>query len=186
MEKIFVNINTCKYGFSYCDPPIPLGPWCKQFLIYIISESFHVNMTYSGFMVPEKIFKWPHPIFAFFYYLSSEEDLALYLNNLEFLLSKANLYQVWLKLASWFWRRFLNICSVYLKYTRFYYLPLEKDNSLHLNNIRSPLFKEILCQVLSNLVLWFWRRSRICKSLRTDQRTTGDQKSLLELSAHVS
>jgi hypothetical protein len=29
-----------------------------------ISESFHANMTYSGSVVLEKIFKWPHPIFV--------------------------------------------------------------------------------------------------------------------------
>jgi hypothetical protein len=38
-------------------------------------------------------------------YLPFEEDLALYLNKLEFPLPKENLYQVWLNLASWFWRR---------------------------------------------------------------------------------
>ena len=46
-------------------PPDPRGPWREQFWIYIISESFHVNMNYSGSVVLEKkIFKWPHPIFA--------------------------------------------------------------------------------------------------------------------------
>jgi hypothetical protein len=40
-----------------------------------------------------------------FYYLPFEEDLALYLNNLEFPLPKDDLYQVLLKLAYWFWRR---------------------------------------------------------------------------------
>jgi hypothetical protein len=40
-------------------------------------------MTYSGSVVLEKkIFKWPHPTFAFLDYLPFEEDLALYLNNL--------------------------------------------------------------------------------------------------------
>jgi hypothetical protein len=41
------------------------GPWCEQFWIYIISESFHVNMTYSGLVVLEKILNDPHPIFTF-------------------------------------------------------------------------------------------------------------------------
>jgi hypothetical protein len=56
-------------------------------------------MTYSGSVVLEKIFKWPHPISDFCDYLPSEEDLALYLNNLESPLPKDNLYQVWLKLT---------------------------------------------------------------------------------------
>jgi hypothetical protein len=89
----------------------PRGPWCEQFWIYIISESFHVNMSYSDTVVLEKkIFKLPHPIFQFCNHLPFEEDLALYLNNSESHLPKDDLHQVWLKLASWFWRgRFLNI-----------------------------------------------------------------------------
>jgi hypothetical protein len=65
-KKIFFNINIWKYGFPYCAPPDPRGPWCEQFGIYIISKSCHVNMIYSDSVVLEKkIFKWPHPIFAF-------------------------------------------------------------------------------------------------------------------------
>jgi hypothetical protein len=52
------------YSFPYHDPSRPPGPWCEQFQIYIISESVHVNMTYFGSVVREKIFKWTHPIFA--------------------------------------------------------------------------------------------------------------------------
>jgi hypothetical protein len=52
--------------FPIVAPPDPWGPWSVQFWIYIISESFHVNMTYSGSVFLEKkIFKWPNPIFAF-------------------------------------------------------------------------------------------------------------------------
>jgi hypothetical protein len=41
-------------------------------------------MTYSGSVVLEKKnFKLPHPILHFWDYLPFEEDLALYLNNLE-------------------------------------------------------------------------------------------------------
>ena len=47
-------------------PPDPRGPWCEQFWIYIILESFHVNMTYSGSVVlGKKIFQLPHPIFGY-------------------------------------------------------------------------------------------------------------------------
>jgi hypothetical protein len=71
------------------------------------------------------------------------------------------------------------------------YLPLEKSNPLHLNNLEFPSPKDDLCQVLLKLAQWFWKRSRKCKSLQTDgrtdgRRTTGDQKSSLELSAQVS
>jgi hypothetical protein len=34
--------------FPIVAPTDPQGPWCEQFWIYIISEIFHVNMTYSG------------------------------------------------------------------------------------------------------------------------------------------
>jgi hypothetical protein len=52
--------------FPIVAPPDPRGPWFEQFWIYIISESFHVNITDSGSVVLEKkIFKWPNPIFAF-------------------------------------------------------------------------------------------------------------------------
>jgi hypothetical protein len=50
------------------------------------------------------------------------------LRNLQFPIPMNDLYQVWLKLACWK-RRFLLFC---------YYLPLEKGNSLHLNNLESP------------------------------------------------
>jgi hypothetical protein len=65
VEKFFFfNINICKYGFPYCGSTRPLGPLCKQFWICIISEGFHLNMTYSGPVVLEKkTFKWPHLIF---------------------------------------------------------------------------------------------------------------------------
>jgi hypothetical protein len=52
----------------------------------------------------------------FYDYLPFEEELALYLNNLESPLPKDDLYQVQLKLACWFWRRIkiffnINICK---------------------------------------------------------------------------
>jgi hypothetical protein len=56
------------------------------------------------------------------------------------------LYQVWLNLVCWFWRRwFLNIFSVILLVC--YYLPLEKGYPLHLNKFASPSPKDDVCQV---------------------------------------
>jgi hypothetical protein len=44
--------------FSIVAPPDPRGQWFVQTLIYIISESFYVNMSSSGSVVLEKkIFK---------------------------------------------------------------------------------------------------------------------------------
>jgi hypothetical protein len=53
-----------------------------------MSESFHVNMTYSGSVVLEKILNDPTPFLYFCNCLPFEKDLALYLNNLEFPLPK--------------------------------------------------------------------------------------------------
>jgi hypothetical protein len=61
---ININMNDVTIVFPIVVPPDPRGPWCEQFWIYIISESFYVNMTYSGSVVLEKkIFKWTHRIF---------------------------------------------------------------------------------------------------------------------------
>jgi hypothetical protein len=83
-------------------PPDPLGPWCEQFWIYIMSQSFHVNMTYSGSVVLEKIFKWPHPICAITCVSSISRGPGP-LFELGFPLPKDYLYQVWLKLSCLFW-----------------------------------------------------------------------------------
>jgi hypothetical protein len=118
----------------------------------------------------------PTPFLHFCDYPPFEENLVLYLNKIEFPSPKDNLYQVWLNLASWFWRRrFLKIFSAFLLFR--YYLPLERGDSLHLNKLESPAPKDDLCQVWLKLAQWFWRRSRKCKSLQTDRRTTDKQRS---------
>jgi hypothetical protein len=45
---------TSEYVFPIVAPPDPRGPWCVHFWIYIVSESFHVNMSYSDSVVLEK------------------------------------------------------------------------------------------------------------------------------------
>jgi hypothetical protein len=116
----------------------------------------------------------PTPFLHFCDYLPFEEDLALNLNNLEFPWPKDNLYQVWLKLAFWLWRkRFLKIFSVFSLFP--YYLPLEWGVALHMNKSESPLPKDDLCQLWLQLVQRFWRKSWKCKSL-TDARWTTDER----------
>jgi hypothetical protein len=122
--------------FPIVAPADSRGPWCEKNLIFIISESFHLSLRSSGPVLLEKISKWFHPIFAFCDYFPFEKYLALYCNNLEFSIPKNDLYQVWLKLAHWFWERFLKISIVFLFFR--YYLPLEKGVPLHLNNFQSP------------------------------------------------
>jgi hypothetical protein len=89
--------NYVHMAFPIVAPPDPRGAWCEQFWIYIISESFHVNMTYFGSVVLEKrILNDPTPFLHFCDYLQFEEDLTLYLNNLELSLHKDDLCQVWI------------------------------------------------------------------------------------------
>jgi hypothetical protein len=58
---------------------------------------------------------------------------------------KDDLYQVWLKLAQWFWRRrFLND-PIPLHFCD--YLPFEKDLALYLNKLDFPSSKDNLYQV---------------------------------------
>jgi hypothetical protein len=85
----------------------------------------------------------PTPFWHFCDYLPFEEDLAFYLNKLEFPSSKDNVYQVWLNLASWFWRRrFLKLFNVFLLFL--YYLPLEKGYPILWTNF-NPLYQRMIC-----------------------------------------
>jgi hypothetical protein len=59
-----------------------------------MSGKFHVNLGFSGLVVLEKIFTWSHHVCIFCDFLPFDEDLVLYLNELEFPSSKDNLHQV--------------------------------------------------------------------------------------------
>jgi hypothetical protein len=65
-EDFFFQYTTTEYGLPYCGPSRPPGTMMWRNLnLHLISESFHFDMTYSGSVVLEKIFIWPHLIFAF-------------------------------------------------------------------------------------------------------------------------
>ena len=87
--------------------------------------------------------------------------MVLHLNKLQSPSPKDALCQVWLKLAKWFWRRFLNFVNVFSLFGN--YLSLEKGGVLYLNifnNLESPSpeDEDALFQVLLKLAEWFWRR----------------------------
>ena len=92
------------------------------------------------------------------------------------------LCQVWLKLAQWFWkRRFLKVVNLFFPN----YLPFGNGVVLYLSKLKCPSPKDILCQVWLKLAQWFLRK-RMWKNLQTGgqkdrRRTTGDQKSSIEL-----
>jgi hypothetical protein len=89
---------------------------------------FVPSLIKIGPVVLEKmILKDPIPFLHFCDYLPFEEDLVLYFNKRESPLSRDTLYQVWLNLASWFWRRFLKMFSVFLLFC--YYLPIGEGQS---------------------------------------------------------
>jgi hypothetical protein len=147
-------------------PPDPRGPWCEQFWIYIISESFPVNMTdYGSVVLEKKIFKWTHPIFAIISPLK---------RTWPFIYTNKNSFYPRMIYAKFDWNwpagsgeeDSKKIFSVFLLFCD--YLPLEKGNPLHLYNLESPPPKNDLCQVWLKLAQWFWRRSQKCKSLQTD------------------
>ena len=105
-EEDFLNFSVCLLFCYY----LPLE----------MSYPLHLNRFKSVLskdnlcQVWSKLAKWfwrrrflnEHTLFLHFWdYLPFEADLALCFNNLEFPLPKHNLYQVWLHLAFWFWRR---------------------------------------------------------------------------------
>jgi hypothetical protein len=75
-----------------------------------------------------------------------EKGYPLHLNKLESPSTKDDLFQDWLKLALWSWRRrfvndptpFSHVCD---------YLPFEEDLALYLNKLDIPSFKDTLYQV---------------------------------------
>jgi hypothetical protein len=72
------------------------------------------------------------------------------LNKLEFPSHKDNMYQVWLNLACWFWRRrFLKIFSVVLLFC--YYLPWRGAIPFIWINL-NPLYPMIFCTKFD----WIW------------------------------
>ena len=71
--------------------------------------------------------------------------MVIHLNKLKSPLPKDALYQVWLKLTQWFWRkRFLNFVNVFSLFHN--YLPLKKGGALqNKDEFSSP--KDALCQI---------------------------------------
>ena len=119
-----------------------------------------------------------------------ENWMVFHLNKLESPSPKDALCQVWLKMAQWSLRRFLNFVKVFSLFRN--YLLLEKGRV----QLQSPLPKDALCQV------WLKLAQRISRSFvnvfllfhnyfpleDNDDRqwTNFDQKSSLERSAQLN
>jgi hypothetical protein len=147
-RRFFFSMKThVNMLFPIKAPYDPRGPWFEQTWIYIISESFHINMSSSGSVVLEKkIFKWTTRFLYFCDYLPFEEDLSHYANKLEFALPKDHFCQVWLNLAQWFWRRrfFFNFQCVF---TLFLLSPLGEGYTPSFKQTWIPSPKDDLCEV---------------------------------------
>jgi hypothetical protein len=161
-------------------PPDHRRPWFVQTML----GSFCVNLSFSGLVVLEKIFKMIHPIFAFLWFSTLWRGpnplICTDLNSLHPSMICYYLNEIGLL----FLENIKKKISEYL--LSCYYLPLRKGIALYLYNCESPLPKDDLCLPWLRLAQRFWRRSRKCKSLTDRRRSTGDQKSSLELSAQVS
>ena len=72
------------------------------------------SLVEIGQVILEKIFKiFVNVLLLFPFYLHSVKSIILYLNKPKFPLPKDSLWQVWVKLAPWFWRRFLYFVNVF-------------------------------------------------------------------------
>jgi hypothetical protein len=98
-----------------------------------------------GLLVLEKIFENFQCIFTLLLLSPLGKGLSPSLNKLESPPLKDELCQVWLKLAQWFWRRFLNDPTPFLHFCD--HLPFEEDLALYLNKLNFPLSKENLYKV---------------------------------------
>ena len=125
------------------------------------------SLIQIGKMVLKKIFTYFQQFFTISLSSPLEEGSGPSFKQTLIPLPKNALYQVWLKLAKWFWRRFLNIFNIILLLC--YYLPLEKGVALHLNKLK--LYPRTLCDKFG----WNWpsgsgEEDENVKSLQQRQR----------------
>ena len=95
-----------------------------------------------------RFFNFINVFSLFLNYLPLEKGRAIHLMKLESPPPKDALCQIWLKLAQWFCRRFLNFINVFSLFPN--YLPLEKYRALHLNKLESPSPKDAFAKFGSN------------------------------------
>ena len=99
----------------------------------------------SSVVLERRFFNFVNVFSLFRNYLPLGKGRAPHLNKLESPSPNDALCQVWLKLAQWFWRRYLNFVNVFSLFRN--YLPLGKGGALHLNKLEFPTPKDALCFV---------------------------------------
>ena len=96
---------------------------CQGCLVPRLVEIRSLDLEKNEFKCQQCIFSIISP---------SKKGVAPHLYKLELPLPKNVLYQIWLKLALWFWeRRFLNVDNLFFLLFH-YHLPLEKGVTFHL------------------------------------------------------
>jgi hypothetical protein len=105
--RFFKNFQYC-YSFAIISPWKGVTPfiWTNLNPLPPKDDLCKVWFKLAQWFWRSRFLNDPTPFLHFCDYLPLEEDLALYLNKLKFPSPKDNLYQVWLNLACWFWRRF--------------------------------------------------------------------------------
>ena len=136
-EDDFLNfINVYRYFVKLSPLGKGRGPSFVQTWIPFTQGCFVSSLVKIGSVDLEKKKYFVHVFLLFRYYLPLEKGRGLHLKKLESPSSKDALCQVWIKLAQWFWRRFLNFVNVFSLFPN--YLPLEKGGALHLKKLESP------------------------------------------------
>jgi hypothetical protein len=137
--------------------PYPWGLWFEEIWMYIISERFHVNITYSSSVVLEKIFKGPHHIFAFLWLSPLWKGLGSLFEQFRVPFTQ-----------EWFVPSLSAIVLMVLEKNILFNINICKDVSLlwllptpgdhDVNNSASTSYKKAFLKIWSILAQWFWRR----------------------------
>ena len=126
-EDYFNFVNVFQLFPKYLCPWKGCGPSFVQTWSPCTQGCFVSSLVGIGSVVLEKkIFKFRQRFSLFHNYFPLEKERALHMNKLESPSPKNALWQVWLKVAQWFWRRFFFLI-VFLLIC--HYLPLEKGRT---------------------------------------------------------
>jgi hypothetical protein len=102
-------------------------------------------INFGPLVLEKKIFENFQCIFTLLLLYPLGEKLSPSFEQFESPSPKDDLCQVWLNLAKWFWRRFLNDPTLFLRFCDY---PPSKDNlALYLNKLEFPSPKDNLYQV---------------------------------------
>jgi hypothetical protein len=119
-----------------------------------------------------RFLNYPTPFVHFCDYIPFHEDLGLDLYNLRFPWPKDDLYQVWLILAFWFWRRRFFFLNFQWIFTFSLLTTLVEGDFPSFVQFWIPFAQGRFCQLWLKLAQRFWRSWK-CKRL-TDRRQTDD------------